>query len=416
MQERKINMLLDDSAGYTSKFTSLKSLYSFLHKERDFWRRQRETVKIGTDHAHLNFSEKINLVIESIDSWGEESSKWSDYEIHTELNKLWQSHFRYSSRDWLWSGHPFVDQFIKCFSQHGTSTAIAFLDFIIRKNINNIGSMEYLLGYMYGYEYLSQDSSIPKRRVGEKISLGQLRSHFSEARDKLFSEVEDLKSEIVVWSKDRKKNIERRYHAQKRLNSRLHKTQLLEGKDKLKNQDLEFEEKLENWSNSLVQLEDTYREKLRLEEPAKYWKRSAKKYGIQGGLWFLCIVAFVMVGVINFQEIFVTWMQGKEIDLKLNTIQGVVLFGSIAAIYAFLLKVLSRLTFSSFHLMRDSEEREQLTYLYLSLKNQSAVDDKSRDIVLQALFSRTETGLLAQEHGPTMPGMDLIKTSVRSNN
>jgi hypothetical protein len=64
--------------------------------------------------------------------------------------------------------------------------------------------------------------------------------------------------------------------------------------------------------------------------------------------------------------------------------------------------------------MRDSEEREQLTYLYLSLKNQSAVDDNSKDIILQALFSRTETGLLAQEHGPTMPGIELIKTVTKS--
>jgi hypothetical protein len=61
--------------------------------------------------------------------------------------------------------------------------------------------------------------------------------------------------------------------------------------------------------------------------------------------------------------------------------------------------------------MRDAQEREQLTYLYLSLTDEAAIDKESRHIVLQALFSRSETGLLAQEHGPTMPSTDLIKAA-----
>lgn len=80
---------------------------------------------------------------------------------------------------------------------------------------------------------------------------------------------------------------------------------------------------------------------------------------------------------------------------------------TVLAIYAYVLRLLSRLTFSSFHLMRDAEEREQLTYLYLALSNDAKVDEKSREIVLQALFSRSETGLLTNEHGPVMPGMDI---------
>ena len=82
--------------------------------------------------------------------------------------------------------------------------------------------------------------------------------------------------------------------------------------------------------------------------------------------------------------------------------------------FDFLLRVLSRLSFISFHLMRDAEEREQLTYLYLSLTNEAEIDKESRDIVLQALFSRSETGLLAQEHGPTMPGAsEMLRSTLR---
>jgi len=41
----------------------------------------------------------------------------------------------------------------------------------------------------------------------------------------------------------------------------------------------------------------------------------------------------------------------------------------------------------------------------LSLANETNVDDESRKIVLQALFSRSDTGLLANDSGPTMPGV-----------
>lgn len=62
--------------------------------------------------------------------------------------------------------------------------------------------------------------------------------------------------------------------------------------------------------------------------------------------------------------------------------------------------------------MRDAEEREQLTYLYLSLISDQEIDENSRDIVLQALFSRSETGLLTTETGPTMPSVgEILRTT-----
>lgn len=82
--------------------------------------------------------------------------------------------------------------------------------------------------------------------------------------------------------------------------------------------------------------------------------------------------------------------------------------------------MLSRLAFSSFHLQRDAEERQQLTYVYLALSNETHADEESGKIILQALFSRAETGLLASESEPTMPGLDgvagLITKTGKINN
>lgn len=62
------------------------------------------------------------------------------------------------------------------------------------------------------------------------------------------------------------------------------------------------------------------------------------------------------------------------------------------------------MTLSSFHLQNDAKEREQLTYVYLALTNDSnAVTEESRNIVLQALFSRADYGLLGRDSSPVMP-------------
>lgn len=121
----------------------------------------------------------------------------------------------------------------------------------------------------------------------------------------------------------------------------------------------------------------------------------------------------IVLGLVYFREFFVTWLQGKEIGVQLTTVQGVILFGTFVAVYAYLLRVLSKLVFSAFHLMRDAEEREQLTYLYLSLSKEAEVDKESRDIILQALFSRTETGLLSSDSGPTMPVVSELTKAVK---
>lgn len=111
------------------------------------------------------------------------------------------------------------------------------------------------------------------------------------------------------------------------------------------------------------------------------------------------------VFILYLSNFFIAWLQGHPIELKLQTLEGVVLFASVISAFALLVRTFSRLAFSAFHLQRDAEEREQLTHLYLSLSNETEVDVESRRIVLQALFSRSETGLLTNESGPTMPGM-----------
>lgn len=140
-------------------------------------------------------------------------------------------------------------------------------------------------------------------------------------------------------------------------------------------------------------METTYRDHLRLEMPARYWKNSARRHGLHGGLWLILLTLTLAAGMLYFYEFFNNWLLGQSLGVELNTVQGILIFASFLTAFGFFVKILSRLTFSSYHLMRDSQEREQLTYLYLALLKEGSIDETSRDIVLQALFSRTDSGL-----------------------
>jgi hypothetical protein len=75
------------------------------------------------------------------------------------------------------------------------------------------------------------------------------------------------------------------------------------------------------------------------------------------------------------------------------------------------LHLFTKLAISCFHLSRDYRERFQLTNVFLALLREGDVkcDDQVKQIVMQALFSRSDTGLLKGEHSFKMPRVtDLV--------
>ena len=153
---------------------------------------------------------------------------------------------------------------------------------------------------------------------------------------------------------------------------------------------------------------------MRLKGPAKYWADRAKDCKKQGEYWASLLGATIVSAVIIFVFLMAAWLHTYSTKINLNTLEGAVIFAATLSVFAFAIKTLSKLTFSAFHLQRDAEEREQLTHLYLALSNDNKVDAESRNIVLQALFSRSDSGLLAGDHSPAMPSIqDAIKAAGR---
>ena len=356
-------------------------------------------------HAILNFSNTLEQAIRTIEKWSDKLEAWNDKELQQQVDNLNQQHLRHSASAWLWSGHPFARPFVDCHKEFNIHVASAFLDYIINRKIGNLANKDIFQGTLAGYEFQNQDSDIVKRRNGERESIEYLQNRLYETTGNLIGETEKFKNDFLQWDE------QNRQHWIDWL-----KKALGDHQEQQEGQRREFVAYLDDCRTRIDELENTYQEKLRLEKPAQYWKLAARRYGIQGGLWALFLLASLILGFTYFSGFFADWLRGQEVAVKLNTIQGVVIFGTVLAIYAFLLRTLSRLTFSAFHLMRDAQEREQLTYLYLSLVNEGAIDESSRDIVLQALFSRSETGLLASESGPTMPSVsEFIRSATKIN-
>jgi hypothetical protein len=418
MKDMEINFSLTDSGGETINFTSFNSLRDFCVKERDFWSAKKKLVSetgiaSRSTPQQFNVASQLMQLVDWVDDAHENVITGGASWVKQQLRDRYK---RVNRNKWLYSGHPYTQAFIDCSVQYGGTAAEAFLSYIQKKQAQLVNPplFDHLKGYVAAYEFENQNSDLVKRRKGERAAIGKVRKEFVESKDQLFSEVAALKNDYENLSAEAKQALVEELESwqQQRAENNEKVDQSLTQYNKsvsgaIDAHNAEIEAIKEESRNKIREFEETYEERLRLEPAATYWKDSARRLRIQGVFFAVLIIGMVGAGLFAGKDLFETWLSHEKLPLDLTSLQGVLITITVLAIYAYILRLLSRLTFSSFHLMRDAEEREQLTYLYLALSNETDVDEKSREIVLQALFSRSETGLLTNEHGPVMPGMDL---------
>ncbi|MBT3029306.1 MAG: hypothetical protein KME48_19275 [Candidatus Thiodiazotropha sp. (ex Ctena orbiculata)] len=395
----EIKIIVQDATTKRWEFSNLIEIRKFLQTEIEFWNDRYnnfESFKDNDIHVYFKSYTHLARVIQTIKNTEEKIKDLNENQLTGHVNQI-NDQSRKIRDIWLWSGHSYVDVLYKTNKKYGIRVADAFINFIIKKQIANLNDKDYFIGSVLAYEYLIQDSDIAKRSISEEEAFSRLRDVLSNSKNDLVKEVDEFKNKYNGWYSSIVQDWP------KWLNS--NKEEHLTAQNKYKD---DFNNYMNQCNEDISTLKKTYRELLRLKEPADYWSQAATRYLWQGSLWALTLVVSLAVGLFFSSNFFSLWLVGEEIELNLGSIQGVVLFSTFIAIYAFLVKALSKLTFSAFHLMRDAEERKQLTYLYLSLVNEKAADEKSRDIVFTALFSRSETGLLANESGPTMPGLSEV--------
>jgi len=160
---------------------------------------------------------------------------------------------------------------------------------------------------------------------------------------------------------------------------------------------------IKEFEKIIAKLEINYKEKLAFEDPAADWEALSKDYHSSGQRWlvFGIILSVVIVSAISLLIIFLpklyetpdNWFYMARDTALLTVLVGV-------AIYA--LRIIFRLSISSFHLSRDAKERHRLTKFYHAMKEAELIREEERPLVIQALFSRSDTGLL-KDTTPEMP-------------
>lgn len=412
IQDSEIDVKFEDAIGEKFEFKTLYKLKDFLTAEKDYWKKTYENLE-GLDNNQIYKSKNRNLVlntnnmenatIHSILAAGlsfedilhdfkvklanANPNKNNDFElainsINSSINSPRNSH-------WVCSQNNCCKRGFEISKDLGITAANSFFEaFVLERKFTNLSTMDGLKGAMLAYEFQMQDEHYLGNRIAlEEESVNQLKKSIIEIKDNLYEDVLSEKSSFKKWRAEAETSINSRYDSQEK----------------------EFDGHFQTWSNKIKDLEKTYNEKLRLEPAATYWTNKAADYKRQGNLWAGILTAVIIGGISLFGILFYTWINAQSTAISIDSLQGVVLFITVLSIYAFAIKAVSKMVFSSYHLQRDAEEREQLTYLYLALtKDKDNFNVDARNIVLQALFSRADTGLISGDSSPTMPGLHEI--------
>lgn len=388
----KISVELRDRIEYRIHFEDIDRLNSFCKKEGQYWQKHEQLLqssgkpipRYASVYQHfLQASQHITEVI---------TKNTSEEDLGTLISHLQQNHFRFLPDMWYSSSHAFCEKLIEINVTHNQETAEAFLQYVNNVNRSFSGNRDDFTGGILGYEFVHQGSDLTSRRKSEKLALSQIKSRFSKDSDALIAELESLKEEINQFK------IDENDMAKRVTNAFIYKA-----RKRFERQKREFIDQLKQQQMKKDDLDAAYANLMHLKKPAQHWQTSAKTFKRQGYLWTLLLSVFLIGGLLFMVSMFTDWSKGKELAISLSSLQGAIIFASFIAGYGFMVRVLSKLALSSFHLMRDSQEREHLTMLYLSLLSENAVDEDSRDVVMQSLFSRSDTGLISGDGTPAIP-------------
>lgn len=162
----------------------------------------------------------------------------------------------------------------------------------------------------------------------------------------------------------------------------------------------DYKSKINDWEaekhESLNALEETYRNKLQLEAPENLWNDRSKKYRKRANCWTisLCVVAIILLFVINW---FVNSLHEfpKGITEKVPFLSQQVLFIGVISFFVYIIRVMVKIVMSNHHIAMEYEQKATLTRFYQALTYKGIeVDDNEKLIIMSALFSKADTGLV----------------------
>lgn len=372
---------------FSIKLKGLSSIHKFLTQQINGWGKS-ENIPNEFEQSKRHFVNLKTRIENFLNSHYNQASE-------PNLNSYWrqESNQLASNSNYFTYDSPQTEFILKIKKEQPNSFQGAY-HFIIGSHRTN--NKHEFIGALLAYEFENKDfTELINRRNKEKSSISKLRNEF---REQLNDSETQLTEHLTNSSNDYKEYVDKI-------------DEFKESKESLFNE--WFENSKTNFSSfdsdsqtKIADLEKTYEELLRLKKPAEYWKTRAvtlKKKGWKAIYWLIGLVAFACITLYLLLWLTPDGMLLSFIKGNAQAIKWSVIYVTFISFLAYGIKALHKVAFSSFHLARDSEEREQLTYFYLALIKDKAVDEKDKNLIMQSLFSRADTGLLKDDSGPTMP-------------
>lgn len=169
-----------------------------------------------------------------------------------------------------------------------------------------------------------------------------------------------------------------------------------------------FRGELNTWKTDqqeeIRRLEQRYRENLALEEPKRVWDAAAEEHAAKTRCWAIATV--VAIGVsLSVSAVGVALLaRGKLPELPWLSPSFIVL--ALITFLVYVIRVFIKVTLSNSHLAAAYRQKATMTYFYLALmEKEHAVDDPERPLVLSALFSPVDTGLVKSGESVSLEGL-----------
>lgn len=373
------------------QITGLTAIYEYVNQQIEGWNKVDVTLPRELENSKTYFNHLKNSIIQFVNNYSNQTGN--------NLTSYWrniQNGFSNTNSFPLPYNIPESEFLIRVHKENPRYFQGAYI-FLIGNNFN-INNKDSFFGALLAYEFCQKDKSeIVERRNAEKSSISKIRNDFQ----KYLTESESIVVDHIKNANDKYEEFIKKIDDLKSEKDTLFNTWFDDTKT------TQWQSWYDPTTKRVKELEDTYREKLKLEEPAKYWSERAGKLKTQG--WIALSLIILLVGITCWSLAEILWTAPEQIyeswfgDDKSAAIRWSIIYITLISFIAFAIRALTKFMFSSFHLARDCEERHTLTYFYLSLLKDSNVDEKDRQLIMQSLFSRAETGLLKDDSSPTMP-------------
>lgn len=420
LTEQQIFNFLDDnvvfkfeiSSMYTIQFNSekdfsFKVFFDVVNKNLNYWKKYSATE--GYAILWKNISDKLNNIKNELLKY--DTLKQSDVDNLIWKYSLSNNHRHENSKHIYYVSisspisidkdfkliRKFVDFYVK-YSKNTVSRAVETY-ISLCKNKNQVGSCLAKADDYYYYPAVFHLKDILNIKIPNIDELEGTIIQPLDEKVQSFSDDADKKyAEIVKFAEQQHQEVN------ERLNSTIQNL-------------TDFKESINNWEEEktqrLYELEETYKEKLSLEAPEKLWKSKSEEHTKKSKYWLKWLIgasiALIVCSTFLVSRIYEHKTPDKVLSIPFIS-ETFIVFSAITFLI-YIIRIIVKVMISHQHLSTEYSQKATMTHFYQALLYKGdTIENDERLIIINALFTRIDTGLVKTENGTDLDTLLSILT------